>query len=126
MGDLSKNFSRKEFACQGKDCCGGSSPIDSRLVDALQLFRDKIGKPLKVNSGFRCITHNAIVGGEPDSQHTKGYAADIAIVDGMTVEQMRGTAETIGAFQYGGIGLYNTFIHLDVRPDGPARWDYRK
>ena len=133
MGDLSKNFSRFEFACQDGDCphCGGCSPVDSRLVDSLQLFRDMIGKSLHVNSGFRCLIWNRTPvrqggpGSHDGSQHTRGTAADIALAEGMTAEDMKAVAERIGAFQYGGIGLYDTFIHLDVRTDGPPRWDNR-
>lgn len=36
MGDLSRNFSKSEFACR---CCG-KTEIDQRLVDALQELRD--------------------------------------------------------------------------------------
>lgn len=125
MGDLSKNFSRHEFACKGQRCCCGTAAVDSRLIDALQLFRDKMGVSLHVNSGFRCNTHNGNIGSSSTSQHPKGTAADISIPEGFTADQMEQIAETIGAFQHGGIGKYNSFVHLDVRKDGPARWDYR-
>jgi len=53
---LSKNFTRKDFRCP----CGCSRQmVDSELVEKLQTIRDKLGKPIKVTSGYRCIPRNA-------------------------------------------------------------------
>lgn len=50
----------------------------SNLVEhVLDPAREKIGKPITVNSGYRCLELNKSVGGAPTSQHTKGEAADI-------------------------------------------------
>ena len=49
-----------------------------QLVDnILDPLREKYGKPIKVNSGFRCPELNKIVGGSKTSQHLTGFAADI-------------------------------------------------
>ena len=77
---LSKNFTRKDFKCP----CGCSRQmVDSELVEKLQAIRDKLGKAIKVTSGYRCITHNAskTVGGSPNSKHRYGMAADWRMVD---------------------------------------------
>ena len=48
------------------------------LVDnILDPLREKNGKPIYVNNGFRCDVLNEAVGGAPDSQHKYGEAADI-------------------------------------------------
>ena len=48
------------------------------LVDnILDPLREKHGKPIYVNNGFRCDVLNEAVGGAPDSQHKYGEAADI-------------------------------------------------
>lgn len=39
--------------------------------------RERIGKPVTVNSGYRCPELNKAVGGKSTSQHTKGEAADL-------------------------------------------------
>lgn len=122
MGDLSKNFSRREFACRGKDCCGGSAPVHPELISGLQQLRDNVGVPLTISSGFRCRRHNAAVGGARQSQHTFGTAADVLVPSGWTATQLADLAETIDVFRDGGIGIYPTWVHLDVRPNGPARW----
>jgi uncharacterized protein YcbK (DUF882 family) len=118
MGDLSKNFSRHEFACR---CCGRAE-INQRLVDALQELRDLAGLPVRVTSGYRCPEHNQAIGGATRSQHLLGTAADI-VVRGMTPAEMYRLAEDIEVFRNGGIGVYpdKGFIHVDVR-DGRARW----
>lgn len=131
MGDLSKNFSRREFKCKGMDCCGGSAPVDGRLVIALEELRTKVGnKEVHINSGYRCLVWNRVPmneggpGSNDNSQHPKGYAADIRRIPGMSIDEMAAIAEEIEAFRRGGIGRYHTFIHLDVRK-GRTRWDER-
>lgn len=119
---ITKNFKREEFACKGKTCCGGASPINVKLVEALQKLRETINAPLTVNSGFRCVKHNAAVGGARLSQHVYGTAADIALPKGFTPAQLAAAAQGLNLFD--GIGLYDNFVHLDVR-GVKAKWDYR-
>lgn len=48
------------------------------LCDAcLDPIREAWGKPIGVNSGFRCVELNRAVGGAKNSQHLTGEAADI-------------------------------------------------
>lgn len=50
----------------------------SNLVEnVLDPAREKIGKPITVNSGYRCLELNKAVGGATTSQHVKGEAADL-------------------------------------------------
>lgn len=49
-----------------------------QLVDnILDPLREAYGKPIKVNSGYRCEALNVVVGGSKTSQHRYGLAADI-------------------------------------------------
>ena len=49
-----------------------------QLVDnILDPLRENYGKPIIVNSGYRCDTLNKAVGGSSTSQHKYGLAADI-------------------------------------------------
>ena len=48
----------------------------------LEPLRQHFGKPIKINSGFRCKALNETVGGAKNSYHTKGRAVDIPFVPG--------------------------------------------
>jgi uncharacterized protein YcbK (DUF882 family) len=76
MGDLSRNFSRKELECP---CCG--SYIENKeLVGLLQAIRDHVKSPVTVNSGTRCLKHNQeLKNSSPSSGHMSGEAADIYV-----------------------------------------------
>ena len=121
MGDLTKNFSAYEFTCKGGNlCCGGSVPMSERLLEGLQELRDLIGRPVIVSSGFRCLKYNRRLLSSDSSQHTLGRAADIWVRD-MDPNTLASYAEQIEHFRNGGIGIYNTFVHVDVRRD-ISRW----
>ena len=74
MAKDTKNFKVSEFAC--KHC--GENNIDQRVLNMAQAIRDELGVPVRVNSGYRCETHNLRVGGVKGSYHTKGTAADLS------------------------------------------------
>ena len=115
---LSPNFTRDEFACK---CGCGFDDVDPKLIVALQKLRDIIAAPIHVNSGCRCRKHNAAQPGHsPRSQHLLGRAADV-VVHGLSPAMVAGIAEAVPEFDNGGIGIYGTFTHLDVR-GVRARW----
>lgn len=113
---LSTNFKVKEFAC--KD---GSDPIfvHPDLVDLLQKIRTHFGKAVVINSAYRNPSHNKSVGGSTLSQHMYGMAADI-VVSGVTPKEVYTYADSLMPNK-GGVGLYPTFTHVDVR-DTKARF----
>ena len=47
-----------------------------KVMYILDIVRTQIGKPILVNSGYRCKKLNEMVGGVQKSMHTKGLAAD--------------------------------------------------
>lgn len=106
---LSKNFNVREFACKCNGC--NNIKIDEALVSQLQNIRTYFGKPLTINSGYRCSAHNKKVGGATNSYHVKGQAADIAVKD-VAPSDVAKYAESIGVL---GIGLYDNFVHIDTR-----------
>ncbi len=121
MGDISPNFSRREFAC--KDRCGFNTP-SPKLIEALEELRQLVGVPLAISSGCRCRKHNASVKGSPKSQHLNGTAVDIIVPEGFTSDSFAVAAEGVKAFASGGIGKYKNknIVHVDVRSNGPSRW----
>ena len=58
-----------------------SDEVNANLValvdNVLDRAREAWGKPVKVNSGYRCPELNRAVGGVSNSQHLTGEAADI-------------------------------------------------
>lgn len=51
--------------------------LEKLIANVLQPLRDKYGKPIIVDSGYRCPKLNQAVGGAKTSQHLYGQAADI-------------------------------------------------
>ncbi len=73
-----RHFSEHEFDCP--DC--GQNHMDPVFLDYLDDAREYAGMPFVVVSGYRCLKHNADIKGDPDSDHMRGLAADIACSDG--------------------------------------------
>ena len=120
--DEIKYFNKQEFACKcGKYCDGYPAEIDMNMVKIADQIRTKIGKPITINSGLRCKTHNANVGGVSNSQHLYGNAADLGCPSGCTPAQMASIAEEIMG-DTGGIGIYSWGIHIDTRST-KSRWN---
>lgn len=113
---ISKNFSLHEFECTHPQ--HQHVQLDEVLLEKLQKLRDALGKPIIINSAYRCSLRNSQVGGSPNSQHLLGKAVDIR-VNGMSPVQVAAVAERIG---FGGIGIYSNFVHVDTRI-GKARWN---
>lgn len=114
---LSTNFRVREFACTD-----GSDPIfiDSDLVTILQKIRSHFGKPITITSAYRTPAKNKACGGQAFSQHLYGRAADIK-VSGVSPKKVAAYAEKLMPNK-GGIGIYSTFTHIDVRAT-KARWN---
>lgn len=113
---VSTNFRVREFACSD-----GSDPIfiSPKLVTILQKIRTHFGKAVTITSAYRTPTHNKAVGGTTYSQHLYGMAADIK-VSGVSPKKVAEYAEKVLP-NTGGIGIYDTFTHIDVRAT-KSRW----
>lgn len=111
---LSKNFHLSEWACKCSRC--STVVVDFNHVEKLQKLRDKLGRSISINSGYRCPAHNAEVGGVPNSEHVLGCATDI-VVDGMGPAQVQDACEI-----FDGLGRYADFTHVDSR-GYIARWN---
>ena len=121
-----KNFKVSEFACH---CCG-KNKIDQKVIDMCQKIRDALGVPVRVNSGYRCATHNAKVGGVKGSKHTLGMAADLS--SSLSAVDMFNTVKKLQAAgelpELGYCILYRkkNFIHVDISKRASGRlWEER-
>lgn len=117
-----KHFRTDEFECK---CGCGLNKISPAILIICEMVREHFNKPVMVNCGCRCETHNEEVGGVPDSQHKlKGddfcHAADIRII-GVEPREIRNLLDATFPSCLG-IGLYKTFVHIDDRCDRAHRW----
>ena len=102
---LSKNFTLAELCATSTGVTNiPTQDVTERLThlveNTLQPLRDLYGKPITVNSGYRCEALNKRVGGARTSQHMTGQAVDIttgtkegnrklfAILEGMEFDQL--------------------------------------
>ena len=122
MNGPSAHLSWRELGCHN----GESYPLKWRasravtLATAFEQVRSAIGhKPIVVLSAYRTESYNAKVGGAKFSQHKEGRALDLRPPVGMTVTEfyrvVRGLANEPTS-KIRGLGLYRTFLHMDVRP----------
>jgi uncharacterized protein YcbK (DUF882 family) len=124
LDKLTANFGLSEFRCRD----GSGVPEEllenvQLLADNLQVLREHLGKPIRVISGYRSPKYNRKIGGARKSQHMLAKAADIKI-SGMAPGEIKRVIEdliTLGKMHPGGVGLYKTFTHYDVRGRN-ARW----
>ncbi len=128
MGDLTENFSLREFRCKdGTDVPSELVENVKLLAKNLQVIRQKIGKPLRIVSGYRSPAYNKKCGGTKKSQHMQAKAADLR-VSGMSSDELHAIIiELIDdeKIMQGGVGKYPLFVHYDVR-GRKARWSGSK
>jgi len=74
-------FSRKDFSCNGSECCHNSSPISLVMVHALNAIQNELGVSMGISSGYRCKKYNALIKRPKLSLHTYGLAADVYCID---------------------------------------------
>ena len=125
MGDISKNFSYKEF--ENSDTAkrvgiDNTIPYELRpnvkaLVDnVLQPLRDVWGV-MKINSGYRCKRLNELVGGVETSQHASAEAADVACSNPYALVKLAIDLN----LPFDQIGLYDTFVHISHKCNSKQR-----
>lgn len=115
--DKYPNFKKEEFDCKHT----GKNFMQPDFMDALQALRTEYGRPMRVTSGYRDITHPAEAGKSRPGQHNKGLAVDIACDANGAYEIMALAVKHgftgIGVSQKAGIPR---FLHLDRRVLGPG------
>ena len=89
----------------------GEFYFDIPSMMGLQSLREKLDRPVRINSGRRSEWYNATIGGAPRSQHFQKIAFDIDFwYTGHDPLLMKYVLLSRG---FTGIGLYRTFIHAD-------------
>ena len=131
MEKITKNFSMEEFVrSETAGRMGISNEPDSRArlaiinlcTKLLQPLRDAYGKPMEINSGYRCPALNEAVNGAKGSQHMKGEAGEV---------RCDRPAELVRCLMDEGLDFdqcirYSTFVHLSYKLEGENRRQFLK
>lgn len=122
---LTKNFKLEEFACKDGSPVPDAIFVNCQeLADNLQVLRDTVDTPITIISGYRSPEYNQQCGGAPLSQHLTAKAGDLK-ASGMTSDELHAVIIDLidqGKMKQGGVGLYPTFVHYDIRGT-KARWE---
>lgn len=136
MGTISRSFSWSEFEATShaaelarkgvRNVIPSFEVRDSVLAlvrRVLQPLRDLYGKPMKVNSGYRCKELNEIVGGVPSSQHRLGEAADIHTGSPLETFRLAHLAKSTPEIwaEIDQLVCYDTFVHISHKRVGVQR-----
>ena len=121
-----KWFKEKELCCK---CCGQLPPfarenIEALVENVLDPLRERYGKPIVVNSGYRCAKHNREVGGATNSQHMCGEAADIRPTTNFTnyTNELKLLRQLIiESRKFDQLIVYPTFLHVSWKRRGGNR-----
>ena len=86
-----------------------------KVMYILDMVRIYIGKPILINSRYRCEKLNEMVGGVQKSMHTKGLAADFRTREKENINTMfEFLKKNQKEFKIKELINYKTFIHMGV------------
>lgn len=116
--NFGKHFEKEEFTCR---CGCGGLDISQKLIDKLNTTRELLQKPIFINSGYRCLAHNRLVGSTDTSSHVKGLAVDIKANNGVYRYELLKILFFVG---FKRIGIDKDFIHVDIDEDKSQKITY--
>lgn len=120
-----KYFNVSEF--DSPDEKGSGINMCPEFLKLLDVVREKFGKPMKINSGYRTSEHNDKIGGVKNSSHAKipCKAVDVSISASADRWKFIKICYELGITR---IGIGNTFVHIDCDTEKPGKlmWDYYK
>lgn len=95
--------------------------LTALVGNVLDPLREWYGKPIRVNSGYRCPALNKAVGGVANSQHLTGQAADIDTRD--TAENRKLMKHIEDSLDFDQLIWENggAWVHVSYRADGKNR-----
>ena len=129
MEQITENFTLEEFTrSETAERMGITNVPGNRerlaivnlCAKLLQPLRDIYGKPIRINSGYRCPELNKAVGGVPNSMHQRGEASDLSI-DGKARELLELIEENHLPFDQAILYRKQNFLHVSLKLDGEQR-----
>lgn len=77
MNELTRSETAERLGIRNNPDEKVRSRLEQLVENTLDPLREAYGKPINVNSGYRCPRLNKAVGGSANSGHMYGFAADI-------------------------------------------------
>ena len=119
-------FNYTEF--DSPDELGSGKQMSEKILDMLDLAREKFDKPIKITSGFRTEAYNKDLKARgykasSKSSHLKGLAVDIHCNNSKDRFELVDILLDVG---FNRIGIANTFIPADIDEAKPSHviWTY--
>lgn len=116
-----EDFIASETATENKI---DNNVYEQEVLDNLQITADKaqeirvlLGKPIKINSGFRCEKLNLAVGSKPTSQHRKGQAIDFVCPSFGTPEKIVKHLKSTG-LEVDQMLCEGSWVHCSIKKEG--------
>lgn len=106
MANITKNFTEDELKCP---CCSKVA-MDSAYMANLQEIRELCAFGFKVNSGYRCDSHNAKVSKSSKNDHTRGRAVDIHMPD--RYKRAKLLKYLLNSGYFNDVAIAKTFVHI--------------
>jgi zinc D-Ala-D-Ala carboxypeptidase len=116
----SEYFGDDDFKCR----CGCGMDISDKLKSLIFIMREDASVPFVITSGARCKSHNAKVGGKPDSAHIRGLAVDIACPTSSIAFAIEHNAHKNGIKRIGR-NHPKKFIHIDIDESLPQNVSFQ-
>jgi Uncharacterized protein conserved in bacteria (DUF2272)/Peptidase M15 len=122
---LAPNFTVGELVSSG-GIAADVARISPHLVRCLQAVRDRLGKPVRVSSGYRSWARNVALyrsrSAKPTmSRHCSGQAADISVKGLSGLDLAKVVLDACGPDV--AVGIDGSYVHVDVRGTW-KRWSY--
>jgi|TARA_R110001606_G_scaffold198996_1_gene346650 uncharacterized protein YcbK (DUF882 family) len=112
-----KYFKIEEFDCQET----GENEMLPEFLHVLDDLRDLCGFPFVITSGYRSPKHSIEAAKTTPGTHAQGIAVDIKVSSG---EQKYTIVRHAMALGFSGVGVADTFVHVDYRPTKHVMWTY--
>ena len=81
LSEFTRSSTAQEKGIDNTPSLEAVSNLQYLCQQVLEPLRVWIGKPVVINSGYRCAKLNQLVGGVSNSQHQTGQAVDIRLPD---------------------------------------------
>lgn len=87
------------------------------LAQGLEQVRALLGRPMKIDSGYRCARLNVIVRGVTTSAHLTGFAADFVCPEfGEPIDIVKTLTRPPSAIEFDQLIQEGTWVHISFAP----------